>query len=83
MAQNQNSKAKPPLLKVEGLKTHFFIDGRVVRAVDQVDLEIFRGKVFGLVGESGCGKTVTALSIMGLIDEPGKIIGGDIVFDGV
>ncbi len=83
MAQSQNPKEKQPLLKVEGLKTHFFVDGRVVRAVDQVDLEIFRGEIFGLVGESGCGKTVTALSIMGLIDEPGKIIGGDIVFDGI
>jgi len=83
MAQNRNPKAKQPLLKVEGLKTHFFVDGSIVRAVDQVDLEIFRGKVLGLVGESGCGKTVTALSIMGLIDEPGKIISGDIIFDGI
>ncbi|MFV9675212.1 MAG: ABC transporter ATP-binding protein [Anaerolineales bacterium] len=83
MAQNKNPKAKQPLLKVEGLKTAFFVDGSIVRAVDQVDLEIFRGKVLGLVGESGCGKTVTALSIMGLIDEPGKIISGDIIFDGI
>jgi oligopeptide/dipeptide ABC transporter ATP-binding protein len=83
MAQSQNFKAKQPLLKVEDLKTHFFVDGSVIRAVDQVDLEIFRGEVLGLVGESGCGKTVTAMSIMGLIDEPGKIIGGDIIFDGI
>ena len=83
MSQDQNSKTEQPLLKVEGLKTHFFVDDNVVRAVDQVDLEIFRGKVLGLVGESGCGKTVTALSIMGLIDEPGKIVGGDIIFDGL
>ncbi len=83
MTQSQNPKAQQPLLKVEGLKTHFFVDGSVVRAVDQVDLEIFRGEVFGLVGESGCGKTVTALSIMGLIDEPGRIISGNVIFDGI
>ncbi|MCJ7823306.1 MAG: ATP-binding cassette domain-containing protein, partial [Anaerolineales bacterium] len=75
MTRSQKPNAKQPLLKVEGLKTHFFVDGSVIRAVDGVDLEIFRGEVFGLVGESGCGKTVTALSIMGLIDEPGRIIG--------
>ena len=83
MSQRPSPKAKQPILKVEGLKTHFFVDGRVVRAVDQVDLEIFPGEVFGLVGESGCGKTVTALSIMGLIDEPGRIIGGDVIFDSI
>lgn len=83
MSQSQKPKTKRPLLKVEGLKTHFFVDGSVARAVDQVDLEIFPGEILGLVGESGCGKTVTALSIMGLIDEPGKIIGGDIIFDGI
>ena len=83
MIQSQNADTKEPLLKVEGLKTHFFVDGSVVRAVDRVDLEIFRGEVFGLVGESGCGKTVTALSIMGLIDEPGRIIEGDVIFDGI
>lgn len=83
MTRSQSPKAKQPILKVEGLKTHFFVDGSVVRAVDQVDLEIFPGEIFGLVGESGCGKTVTALSIMGLIDEPGRIIGGDVIFDGI
>ncbi|MCJ7568657.1 MAG: ABC transporter ATP-binding protein [Anaerolineales bacterium] len=83
MTRSQIPKAKQPLLKVEGLKTHFFVDGRVIRAVDHVDLEIFRGEVFGLVGESGCGKTVTALSIMGLIDEPGRIIGGNVIFDDI
>ncbi len=83
MSQRPSSKDKQPILKIEGLKTHFFVDGSVVRAVDQVDLEIFPGEVFGLVGESGCGKTVTALSIMGLIDEPGRIIGGDVIFDGI
>ena len=83
MTRSPSPKFKDPLLKVEGLKTHFFIDGGVVRAVDQVDLEIFRGEVFGLVGESGCGKTVTALSVMGLIDEPGRVIGGKVIFDGI
>ena len=83
MTRSQKPKTKQPLLKVEGLKTHFFVDGSVIRAVDQVDMEIFPGEVFGLVGESGCGKTVTALSIMGLIDEPGRIVGGDVIFDGI
>lgn len=83
MTRSQKPKTKQPILKVEGLKTHFFVDGSVIRAVDQVDLEIFPGEVFGLVGESGCGKTVTALSIMGLIDEPGRITGGDVIFDGI
>ena len=64
------------LLEVSGLKTHFFTEEGVVKAVDGVDFQIQRGEVLGLVGESGCGKSVTALSIMRLIRTPGKIIGG-------
>ena len=82
MTEPQNKEVEKPLLKVEGLKTHFFVDEQVIRAVDEVDLEISRGEIFGLVGESGCGKTVTALSIMGLIDDPGQIIAGEVIFDG-
>jgi oligopeptide/dipeptide ABC transporter ATP-binding protein len=68
------------LLKVNALKTHFFTEDGVVRAVDGVDFHLQRGEVLGLVGESGCGKTVTALSIMQLIRKPGRIIQGDVIF---
>jgi oligopeptide/dipeptide ABC transporter ATP-binding protein len=71
------------LLQIKGLKTHFFTDDGVSPAVDGVDYEVRKGETLGVVGESGCGKSVTALSIMRLIpDPPGKIIAGDIVFEG-
>lgn len=71
-----------PLLEVRGLRTYFYTKDGVVKAVDGVDLNVRKGEIIGLVGESGCGKTVTALSILRLIDEPGRIVGGDIHFDG-
>ncbi len=70
------------LLEIRGLKTHFDTRQGVVRAVDEVDLHVDRGEVLGLVGESGCGKSVTSLSIMGLISHPGEIVAGEILFDG-
>ena len=71
------------LLSVEDLRTHFFTDGGVVKAVDGVSYKIRRGRTLGVVGESGCGKSVTSLSIMRLIpDPPGKIVGGRILFEG-
>ncbi|MFQ5846429.1 MAG: ABC transporter ATP-binding protein [Candidatus Methylomirabilales bacterium] len=71
------------LLAVEDLQTHFFTEDGVVRAVDGVTLSVRPGETLGLVGESGCGKTVTALSILRLIpDPPGKIVGGTIAFEG-
>src|ERR671935_929981 len=71
------------LLDVKGLKTHFFTDEGVVRAVDGVDLYINKGETLGVVGESGCGKSVTALSIMRLIPQPpGRIVEGQITYDG-
>lgn len=69
------------ILEVKGLKTHFFTESGVVRAVDGVDFYVKRGEVLGLVGESGCGKSVTSLSIMRLISQPGEIIEGEIIFD--
>ena len=72
-----------PLLEVSGLITRFFTEDGVVKAVDGVDFHINRGEVLGLVGESGCGKSVTALSIMGLIGIPGRIVSGDITFSGL
>jgi oligopeptide/dipeptide ABC transporter ATP-binding protein len=71
------------LLEVRNLKTHFFTEDGRVKAVDGVDLTVDRGEVLGLVGESGCGKSVTSLSIMRLIGVPGKIVDGSITFDGL
>ncbi len=68
------------LLKVEDLHTYFYTYEGVVKAVDGVSFDIRKGEIFGLVGETGCGKSVTALSIIGLIDEPGRIVGGKIIY---
>ncbi len=71
-----------PLLQIKDLKTYFDTDAGLVKAVDGVDLDVYRGEVLGLVGESGCGKSVTSLSIMRLVEPPGEIIGGEMFFDG-
>jgi len=76
------TNTKQPLLEVKGLKTYFFTEDGVVKAVDGVDFEIYPGEVLGLVGESGCGKSVTSVSIMRLVSPPGKIIEGEILFEG-
>jgi oligopeptide/dipeptide ABC transporter ATP-binding protein len=70
------------MLDIQGLKTHFYTEDGVVKAVDGVDLYVKRGETLGIVGESGCGKSVTSLSVMRLISQPGKIVDGKIVFDG-
>jgi len=70
------------LLQVRDLKTHFFTDDGVVKAVDGISYDVQPGEIVGLVGESGCGKTVSALSILRLIpDPPGRIVGGEIIFE--
>ena len=71
-----------PTLEVRDLKTHFFTRAGVVKAVDGVSFSVGRGKVMGLVGESGSGKSVTGFSIIGLVDPPGRIAGGSILFQG-
>ncbi len=72
------------LLEIDGLQTHFFTAGGVVRAVDGVSYSVKSGETLGVVGESGCGKSVTALSILRLVaNPPGRIVGGAIRFAGV
>jgi len=71
------------LLSIKNLSVSFFIDQGIAKAVQDVSFDVSKGKTFALVGESGCGKSVTALSVMRLIpDPPGKIVGGKILFDG-
>jgi peptide/nickel transport system ATP-binding protein len=70
------------LLKVERLRTHFHTRLGVVKAVDDVSFELAAGEILGLVGESGSGKSVTGFSIIGLVDPPGRIAGGRILFEG-
>lgn len=71
------------LLSIHNLKTYFYTRQGIVKAIDGVSFDIRKGEIFGLVGESGCGKSVTALSIMRLVpDPPGKIVHGDILFEG-
>jgi oligopeptide/dipeptide ABC transporter ATP-binding protein len=69
-----------PLLSITGLKTYFFTDDGIVKSVDGVDISVGVGETVGIVGESGCGKSVTSLSIMGLI-HPGKVVEGSILFE--
>ncbi len=72
---------KENILEVRNLKTQFFTEAGVVRAVDGVDIVVKRGEVLGLVGESGCGKSVTSLSVIGLIGQPGRVVDGEVLFD--
>ena len=71
------TKTTQPLLDVKNLKTYFYTEDGVVKAVDGVDFVVYPGEVLGLVGESGCGKSVSLLSVMRLISQPGKIIDGE------
>src|SRR5436853_3895459 len=71
-----------PILQVKDLKTQFFTDDGVVKAVNGVSFDLYPGETLGIVGESGCGKSVTALSILRLVQEPGRIVNGQILFKG-
>ena len=83
MQQPQTRNSGEPLLKVDGLTTEFVTDDGVIRAVDGVSFDIYPGETVSLVGESGCGKSVTALSITRLIQSPpGRIVGGTVEFEG-
>lgn len=80
--QTEQKQVQTPLLEVKNLKTHFFTRRGVVKAVDGVNLTVHRGQVLCIVGESGCGKSMTALSIMRLIDKPGKLVDGSVLLEG-
>ena len=71
-----------PVLSVRNLRTHFFTRAGVVKAVDDVSFDLAPGEIMGLVGESGSGKTVTGFSLLGLVDEPGRIVEGSIKLNG-
>ena len=71
-----------PTLEIRDLKTHFFTKAGVVKAVDGVSFQVGAGQILGLVGESGSGKTVTGFSILGLVDPPGRVAGGQILYRG-
>lgn len=77
-----NGTPSENLLEVRNLKTYFYTEDGIVKSVDGVDFTVKRGEVLGLVGESGCGKSVTSLTIMRLIGQPGKVVDGSISFDG-
>ena len=71
-----------PVLEVKGLQTSFYTRAGQIRAVTGVDFSVAKGEILGLVGESGCGKSVTSMTILGLVGEPGKVEGGEVLFDG-
>src|SRR5438128_10615580 len=73
---------KQPLLSVRDLKTYFFPDEGTVRAVDGASFDVYPRETLGVVGESGCGKSVTARSILRIVEQPGKIVGGQILLRG-
>ena len=82
--ERQGGRPMTRLLDVRGLETHFTTDHGLFRAVDGVSFTLDAGRTLGIVGESGCGKSVTSLSIMGLVPQPpGRIVGGEILFEGV
>jgi peptide/nickel transport system ATP-binding protein len=79
---NPSGPDSVPVLDVQGLQTHCFTHDGIVKAVDGVDLQVGAGEIVGLVGESGCGKSITGFSIIGLVDAPGRIVGGHIRYLG-
>src|SRR5437763_14158923 len=71
-----------PILSVRDLETQFFTDDGVVQAVDGVTFDLMPGETLGIVGESGCGKSMTALSMLRLVPEPGRVTGGQVLYRG-
>jgi len=81
MAEAQKPPAAEPILSVRDLEVHFAQDEGLVRAVDGASFDLHAGKILGVVGESGCGKSVTARAILQILDHPGRIVGGELWFD--
>ena len=79
-ATDESAVSQEMLLEVKGLKTHFFLAQGIVRALEGVDFTVRRGQTVGLVGESGCGKSVTARSIMAIVPHPGRVVEGEVLF---
>lgn len=82
-ATNGRDDERPVVLDVQNLKVYYETPTGAVRAVDDVSFQIYQGEIVGLVGESGCGKTTTAMAILRLVQPPGRIVGGRILLDGV
>src|SRR5881275_3565145 len=72
--------ADVPLISIRDLKTYFYPDEGIVKAVDGASFDLPRGKTIGIVGESGCGKSITARSILRIVERPGRIVEGQILF---
>ena len=79
MIELATENAAAPILSVRDLKTYFFPDEGTVKAVDGATFDLYPGKTLGIVGESGCGKSVTARSILRIVERPGRIVGGEIL----
>ena len=73
------NQTNDPLLSIRDLRVHFFMDEGVVRAVDGVSLDVYPGQVFGIVGESGCGKSVTMKALLRIVEPPGRIVSGEML----
>lgn len=82
MVKGNQKKERKVILQVRGLRVHFFTYEGVVKALDGIDFDVYEGESLGLVGETGCGKSVTVRSLMRLIEEPGKIVDGTIIYRG-
>jgi peptide/nickel transport system ATP-binding protein len=78
---NQQSNGAEPLLRVRDLQTYFYTDEGIVKAVDGASFDVPLGKTLGIVGESGCGKSIAAKSILQIVDRPGRIVGGEILYN--
>src|SRR5690606_32174923 len=75
-----DSSVTPPLIQIKDLQTYFFMREGIVKAVDGANLEVRPGKTLGVVGESGCGKSITSKSILQIVDKPGRIVDGQILY---
>ena len=80
--KNTEIEKQKPILSVDSLKVHFFTDEGTVKAVEGASFDVLPGRTLGIVGESGCGKSVATRSILRLVDSPGEIVDGEIIYRG-